>query len=394
MRRFEFVDGGSSKFWQIERVGSRLNVAFGRLGTAGQAQDKPHASESLAQAALDKLVKEKTSKGYVEVGAPSAAASPAGAVSPEVAAPKAAAKASAPKAAGGPLPQMVDAGAGYGLAIEQGKLVAYKDGKALASIPKSLKDGDLVEQLNATIEMLEAHAQSCVETVESWMLRSLATPRGVIEAVMPDEAWKAALQHAVVIPIGGKGKGADVVGLLAGVDPKKGLGVIDLDGETQWIDAPSVMFPHPVLLSELDDLRALVSELGVSQGIAQLFREVFTHKVRTIEKGTTEITEFENGTFAMLQQAFAVAKKNGYRVSGGSAIVRVWESARVVEARYFLGDSDPMEETETGALGWVDDKQKTLAIEEVPAIAFSEGMRMAATIYAKRKVDKKEDDDV
>lgn len=392
MRRFEFVDGGSSKFWQVERSGTTLNIAFGRIGTNGQAQDKGHASEAAAQAALDKLVKEKTGKGYVEVGATKPAASAAGA------APKAAAKVGAKpadsKAAAGPLPQAVDAGGGYGLAIEQGKLVAYKDGNALAAIPKSLKDGALVEQLNAAIEMLEAHAQSCVETVESWMLRSLATPRGVIEAVLPDEAWRAALLHAVVIPIGGKGKNTDVVGLLAGVDAKKGLGVIDLDGETQWIDAPSVMFPHPVLLAELDDLRALVSELGVSQGVAQLFREVFTRDGRTIEQGATEVTEFENGTFSMLQQAFAVAKKNGYRVSGGSAIVRVWESARVVEARYFLGDSDPMDETQTGALGWVDDKQKTLAVEDVPAIAFSEGMRMAATIYAKRKVDKGEDDDV
>ena len=33
MRRFEFIEGGSSKFWQIEKVGSTLNINFGRIGT-------------------------------------------------------------------------------------------------------------------------------------------------------------------------------------------------------------------------------------------------------------------------------------------------------------------------------------------------------------------------
>ena len=400
MRRFELVEGTSSKFWQVERKGSTLVVHFGRIGTSGQMQEKSHGSEAAAETALDKLIREKTGKGYVEVGGDEAEAE-APAKAPKKGDAKEAPKAAAavPKAprvevAKKSAKELVDAGKGYGLAIEGGKLVCYKDGRPLASVPKPIKEGEAAERLLAAIEMLDAHARSCVETVESWMLRSLATPRGVLEAVFRDEAWRAALEHAVVIPVDGKGKAADVVGLLRGVDPKRGLGVVDLDGETKWIDAPRVMIPHPVLLSELDDLRGLASELGVRQGIAQLFREVFTRKGRTFEKGATEVEEFENGKFEMLQQAFGVAKKLGYKVSGGAAVVRVWEGGRVVEARYFLGDYDPMDETETGGLGWVDDKQKTLAIEDVPAIAFSEGMRMAAAIYAKREVEKKEDEDV
>lgn len=401
MRRFEFVEGTSSKFWQVERKGSTVVVQFGRIGTSGQVQEKSHPSEAAAESAMDKLIREKTGKGYEEVGggddggddeAPTTKGDKPAAKAKEAAkaAPKAEPKAPAQKR---DAKSLVDAGKGYGLAIEGGKLVAFKDGKPLAAVPKPVKEGDAAERLLAAIEMLEAHARQCVETVESWMLRSLATPRAVLEAVWRDEAWRAALEHAVVVPVDGKGKAADVVGLLRGVDPKKGLGVVDLDGETKWIDAPRVMIPHPVLLPELDDLRGLASELDVRQGIAQLFREVFTKKGRTFEKGQSAIDEFENGKFEMLQQAFNAAKKLGYRVSGGAAIVRVWEQGRVVEARYFLGDYDPMDETTTGDLGWVDDRQKTLEIDAVPAIAFSEGMRMAAAIFAKREVEKKEDED-
>ena len=397
MRRFEFVEGTSSKFWEVERKGSTLVITFGRIGTAGQTQEKAHGSDAAAESALDKLVREKTGKGYSEVGATAApVAAKADAKKPDgkPAPAKEAKSVAAPlPTKGGKLEGFVAADKVYSLGIVDGKLVAAKDGKALASVPKPLKEGDLAEQLLAAIEMLDAHARSCLETVESWMLRSLATPRHVLEAVWRDEAWRTALEHAVVVPVDSKGKvDADKVGLLRAVDPKKGLGIVDLDGETKWIDAPRIMVPHPVMIESLDELRGLASELGAKQGIAQLFREVFV-KPKNLEKGKAAITDYENGKFEMLQQAFGVAKKNGYRVSGGAAIVRVWERGRVVEARYFLGDEDPMSETETGDLTWVDDKQKSLTLEEVPAIAFSEGMRMAASIFAKRQVEEKENDD-
>lgn len=75
MQRFEFSDGSSNKFWQIAREGATLRVAFGKIGTAGQAQLKELGSEAAAIAEHDKLVKEKTKKGYVLVGdAPATAA--------------------------------------------------------------------------------------------------------------------------------------------------------------------------------------------------------------------------------------------------------------------------------------------------------------------------------
>jgi predicted DNA-binding WGR domain protein len=43
-------------------------VQFGRIGTAGQTQTKTFSSADAAQKAADKLIAEKTGKGYVEVG--------------------------------------------------------------------------------------------------------------------------------------------------------------------------------------------------------------------------------------------------------------------------------------------------------------------------------------
>ncbi len=66
-RRFEMVAGTSSKFWEVRVVGSTLSVTFGRLGTDGTRKDKKLASPAAAAKEAEKLVREKTGKGYVQV---------------------------------------------------------------------------------------------------------------------------------------------------------------------------------------------------------------------------------------------------------------------------------------------------------------------------------------
>lgn len=62
--RYEFVEGSSSKFWEIELSGTAFTVKWGRIGTDGQTQVKKFASADKAQAEHDKLVAEKVKKGY------------------------------------------------------------------------------------------------------------------------------------------------------------------------------------------------------------------------------------------------------------------------------------------------------------------------------------------
>lgn len=66
MRRFEYVGGSSSKFWEIDRNGAKVTVTFGRIGSNGQTQVKDLGTEAAAIAHVDKLVAEKTRKGYIE----------------------------------------------------------------------------------------------------------------------------------------------------------------------------------------------------------------------------------------------------------------------------------------------------------------------------------------
>ncbi|MFT3776210.1 MAG: WGR domain-containing protein [Minicystis sp.] len=75
--RLELSDGTSHKFWEGAVEGESLTVRFGRVGTAGQVQTKNFPDAGAAQAALDKLVAEKTRKGYaVKRGESAEAAAP------------------------------------------------------------------------------------------------------------------------------------------------------------------------------------------------------------------------------------------------------------------------------------------------------------------------------
>ncbi|HWO18570.1 MAG TPA: WGR domain-containing protein [Kofleriaceae bacterium] len=79
MQRYELADGTSNKFWEIGLDGKTVTVRFGRIGTTGQTQVKTHASPEAARKERDKLVAEKTKKGYRLAAARGPAAAKAGA---------------------------------------------------------------------------------------------------------------------------------------------------------------------------------------------------------------------------------------------------------------------------------------------------------------------------
>ena len=66
-RRFEFTGGTSDKFWEISVTGKEVSVCYGRRGTTGQTNTKSFTDEATAQKHAEKIVAEKTGKGYVEV---------------------------------------------------------------------------------------------------------------------------------------------------------------------------------------------------------------------------------------------------------------------------------------------------------------------------------------
>lgn len=309
----------------------------------------------------------------------------------------------------------VEAEGGYHLALSKdGKLICKnKKGKMLASVPKKVRDSETGEKLQSLRDWMVDHRQNCADEVDKWLLRSLPVPAPLIEKVWRDPAWRRPLENAVVRPYdrgpnppakrdGTEGSAAchaaggdtseDKTGFLKAADPDKGLGIVNLDGETEWLRPEAVSLPHPILLDDLDDWRELAADLGVEQGVAQLFRETFTRPA-DLDPEATGVAKFSGGKFEQLRHVLGKCRSLGYKVSGGFAVCPVWEAGTVVEACFWVGAEDPDYETETGELVWVDRAQHRLALGKVTPVAFSEGMRMASAIYAARKVETEGEDD-
>ncbi|MHB1561490.1 MAG: DNA ligase [Isosphaeraceae bacterium] len=66
VRRFELVEGTSSKFWEVARDGCAVTVRYGRIGADGQARTKELPNEEQARAHVESLIAEKLGKGYRE----------------------------------------------------------------------------------------------------------------------------------------------------------------------------------------------------------------------------------------------------------------------------------------------------------------------------------------
>ncbi len=75
MPRYEFSEGSSNKFWEIKLDGKSFTTTYGKIGTGGQTTVKTEASPAEAKKQYEKLIAEKTKKGYTLVGGGGRAAS-------------------------------------------------------------------------------------------------------------------------------------------------------------------------------------------------------------------------------------------------------------------------------------------------------------------------------
>lgn len=68
-RRFEYRDEKSEKFWEIELKGSSFTTYYGKLGGSPRQDTKDWGSPAKAKKEFEKIIAEKTKKGYEEVSA-------------------------------------------------------------------------------------------------------------------------------------------------------------------------------------------------------------------------------------------------------------------------------------------------------------------------------------
>lgn len=286
----------------------------------------------------------------------------------------------------------VAAGTDYEVSLDKGKVVCRNAaGKRLKTLPKALKEHDAVVGLRQLAEWLKRHEESCRAEVERWMVRSLPVPATVLTEVWADEVWRANLTDVVVVPVAGDGRWEiDRAGLLRDAGGAKGLGIVDLDGESKRLEATRIAIPHPVLLPDLADLREFATDLGVRQGTLQLFREVW-HKPEGETEQRAEVRRFAGARFKQLRHVQTRAIQHGYRVQGGMATMRVWEGGSPISASVWIGEGDPAYDTETGDLFFSDQEGGQVPLDQVPPVTWSEGMRLAATLHAGRVVEEEGD---
>ncbi|MFI9101928.1 DUF4132 domain-containing protein [Streptomyces fildesensis] len=273
----------------------------------------------------------------------------------------------------------------YEVALDDGKVVCRNAaGRRLKTVPPKVADDPAVVGLRQLVEWLDRHERQCVADVERWMVRSLPVPVAAVAQVWQDTAWQSALRDLVVM-----GENGDVAGFLRDADPVRGLGLVDLDGDTVRISPELVRIPHPVLLEDLEELREFAVELTVNQRVQQLFREVW-HRPAGLDAETASVDDYAGGTFKELRFLHGRATQLGYRARGGQAVCPVVEDGRTVEARIWIGDYESYEQTETGSLTWTDGAGRALTAGQVGPVAWSEGMRMAAALYAGRDIEDEE----
>ncbi|MFF4618347.1 DUF4132 domain-containing protein [Nonomuraea jabiensis] len=282
------------------------------------------------------------------------------------------------------------AGDGYEVALVEGRVAARATsgrsaGRQLKSLPKALRDHPEVDRLRRFAEWLDRHAAACVAQADLWMVSSLPVPTGLLARVWPDEAWQSALRDLAVV-----GDDPDEVGFLRDATETGELRVVNLDGETVRLSPRTVTLPHPVLLPDLDDLREFAAELGVVQKVEQIHRATWRKPAGLDGKATT-VTEFSGGTYESRFGLAARATTLGYRVTGGYATCRVRDAGTITEASVWIGEPYWEDEVSTGGLTWQDLDGRTLPLREVGPVAWSEGMRMAAALYAGRKVEEGKD---
>ncbi len=287
----------------------------------------------------------------------------------------------------------VEAEGGYQLALDEGKLVCRNaKGKLLATVPRNVRDSDTGQSLLGLSDFLNNHALDCRLNVETWMLRSLPVPSRVLVSIVADEAWRLPLTNLLMAPADEAGAwDPRQLGFFRTATPGRGVGLVDLDGETAWFEAPRMIIPHPMLIPNLSDYIQVSGEFGLTQDISQLFREVHPRPA-TLPADTTELDTWAGAEFDSLRKVLELCRKNGLRVTGGAAVTRVFENAGFLEARFFVGDEDPEYETTTGELYWVRENGQPVQLSEIGPVAWSEGVRMAKLIHAHRNPEDAEDD--
>ena len=177
-----------------------------------------------------------------------------------------------------------------------------------------------------------------------------------------------------------------ITGFLRAVNDD-GIQVVDLDGETTTIDysdAALVTIPHPAVTENLDEWREFAVELGVHQGLDQLFRDVYI-KPADEDGQKAAVKAYVGATYERSSHLMGRGRGGGFVTTMGEVSLRVHEGGETITASLDVSAWDPTESAELGKLSF-SVHGEDLELDKVGPIAWSEGIRMCEFIYAGRSV--------
>jgi hypothetical protein len=272
-------------------------------------------------------------------------------------------------------PRWVEVGQGYEAAID-GERVVYRrpGGTVQKSGLTGLADMPEVMRLQGMTAWLATHARRCRLIAESWMLRGDEIPLALLTALWPDAAWRAVFTNTVLTPAGAEG------GLVRGLDPDRGVRVLNPDGTEAWLDQPSLWLPHPATIPALEDFRRL---LRVTPRLPQVFRDVAIRPPH-LPHGCTQVGDFAGIEIGRAEAVMRRCGRYGYPIRHGHATCPVRDGDREYEARLRIGEEfvPAGYETTVGLLVWIGPDGWELPLAEVGPVGWSEGVRMARLLTA------------
>lgn len=162
------------------------------------------------------------------------------------------------------------------------------------------------------------------------------------------------------------------------------LDAVDLDGGSARINDEAILIPYPAALTDLNELRELTAELGISQRFNQLLRDI--RRADPARARAFELSTWSGGSSKQLRYAVGHATATGFKVSGGYSTCPVHEDGALVIIRYWTGADSPEVETGASDLHWVRDDY-IIRIDEINLVTYSEGVCATAHVYAGRTID-------
>ena len=137
------------------------------------------------------------------------------------------------------------------------------------------------------------------------------------------------------------------------------LHLADLDGEEITVpvdESGSITIPHPAIIADIADWREFAAELGVSQGVDQLFRDIYVKPDDAVGRQRA-VRAYTDGRYEKAQVLIGRSRGGGFTTTMQEVSLIVVEDGVEVRISLDIDAWDPWEDGTIGELSFYQDGQ-------------------------------------